>query len=185
MEWSTGRANSFCGHKIGTYRELPWTNPELVRKEYLKAEGQEGSRLLEKLTTPEELSGFLNKAIAAYREMDTRGAFTGEGTTEQKRDYYTRLSDPVHCFVEDCILFDPESMVVKQRLYMEFRAYAQKRGYGKTFTQKRFFKKFREKAGEQLYESYVKDSDGVQRRIYKGIKLEAASQTNLREAALT
>jgi putative DNA primase/helicase len=140
-------------------------------------------RLLEKLTTPEELSGFLNKAIAAYREMDTRGAFTGEGTTEQKRDYYTRLSAPVHCFVEDCVLFDPESMVNKQQLYTEFRAYAQKRGYGKTFTQKRFFKKFREKAGEQLYESYVKDSDGVQRRIYKGIKLEPASQNTLLEGA--
>lgn len=136
-------------------------------------------RLLEKLTTPEELSGFLNKAIAAYREMDTRGAFTGEGNTEQKRDYYTRLSDPIHCFVEDCVLFDPESMVNKQELYTEFRAYCQRRGYGKTFTQKRFFKKFREKAGEQLYESNVKDSDGVHRRIFKGIRLESVAQTIL------
>jgi len=140
-------------------------------------------RLLEKLTTPEELSGFFNRAIAAYREMDTRGTFTGEGSTEQKRDYYTRLSDPIHCFVEDCILFDPESMINKQELYAEFRVYCQKRGYGKTFTQKRFFKKFREKAGEQLYESYVKDSDGVQRRIYKGIKLEPVPQNTLLEVA--
>jgi putative DNA primase/helicase len=141
-------------------------------------------KLLEKLSTAEELSGFLNQAIAAYREMDTRGTFTSEGATiEQKRDFYTKLSDPVSCFVEDCILFDPEGMVNKQQLYTEFRTYAQKRGYGKTFTQKRFFKKFREKAGEQLYESYVKDGDGVQRRIFKGIKLETASQTTLQEAA--
>jgi putative DNA primase/helicase len=137
------------------------------------------SKLLEKLSESEELSGFFNRAIAAYREMDNRGAFTGEGTTEQKRDHYTRLSDPVHCFIEECILFDPEGMVNKQQLYTDFRTYAQKRGYGKTFTQKRFFKKFREKAGEQLYESYVKDGDGVQRRIYKGIKLEPVAQTTL------
>lgn len=138
-------------------------------------------RLLDKLTTPEELSGFFNKAIAAYREMDTRGSFMGEGSTEQKRDYYTRLSDPIHCFIEDCVLFDStsDSMINKQQLYTEFRAYAQKRGYGKTFTQKRFFKKFREKAGEQLYESTITDSDGGRHRIYKGIKLESAAQATL------
>jgi len=35
IDWAS---EFFHGHKIGTYRELPWTNPELVRKEYLKAE---------------------------------------------------------------------------------------------------------------------------------------------------
>jgi phage/plasmid-associated DNA primase len=94
---------------------------------------------------------------------------------EQKRDYYTKLADPVQCFMDDCILFngEPDSTVNKQHLYAEFRIYAQKRGYGKTFTQKRFFKKFRDKTGEQLYETYVKDSDGHPRRTYKGLKLEA------------
>ncbi|TSA43311.1 hypothetical protein D4R54_01135 [archaeon] len=143
-------------------------------------------RLLEKLTTPEELSGFLNKAIVAYREMDTRGTFTSEAATvELKRDFYTKLSDPVQCFLEDCILFDPGSMVNKQQLYTEFRTYAQKRGYGRTFTQKHFFKKFREKAGEQLYESTITDSDSIRHRIYKGIKLETTTQAILEEADTT
>jgi hypothetical protein len=35
IDWAS---EFFHGHKIGTYRELPWTNPEVVRKEYLKAE---------------------------------------------------------------------------------------------------------------------------------------------------
>jgi len=35
VDWAS---EFFHGHKIGTYRELPWTNSELVRKEYLKAE---------------------------------------------------------------------------------------------------------------------------------------------------
>jgi len=35
VDWAS---EFFIGHKIGAYRELPWTNPELVRKEYLKAE---------------------------------------------------------------------------------------------------------------------------------------------------
>ncbi len=35
IDWAS---EFFHGHKIGTYRELPWTNEPLVRKEYLKAE---------------------------------------------------------------------------------------------------------------------------------------------------
>jgi hypothetical protein len=35
VDWAS---EFFIGHKIGPYRELPWTQPELVRKEYLKAE---------------------------------------------------------------------------------------------------------------------------------------------------
>jgi putative DNA primase/helicase len=134
-------------------------------------------QLIEKLTAPEELSGFFNKSIAEYREMDKRGTFTGEGTTTQKRDYYTKLSDPVQCFIEDQVLFNPDGMVIKRHLYEQFRNFCQQHGYGKTFTQKYFFKKFREKVGDQLYESYVKDSEGVQRRIYKGINLEGATES--------
>jgi hypothetical protein len=35
VDWAS---EFFIGHNIGPYRELPWTDPEQVRKEYLKAE---------------------------------------------------------------------------------------------------------------------------------------------------
>jgi hypothetical protein len=58
-------------------------------------------------------------------------------------------------------------------LFEQFRSFCQKRGYGKTFTQKRFFKKFREKAGDQIRESWIKGEDSMH-RVFKGIDLEAA-----------
>ena len=144
----------------------------IVQFENVFAGDQKDPKLLEKLTTPEELSGFLNQAIQAYREMDKRGTFTGEGTTTEKREYYTKLSDPVQSFIEDQVLFDSKGSVIKQHLFEEFRLFCQKRGYGKTFTQKRFFKKFREKAGDQIRESWVEHEDGMH-RVYRGINLEA------------
>lgn len=144
------------------------------------------AKLLEKLTTPEELSGFFNQAIAAYKEMDTRGTFTSEGTTvEQKRDFYTKLADPVQCFIEDHILVDPDGSVVKQLLLEYFRIFCQKRAYGKTFSQKRFFKKFREKTGDYIHESWIKDEEGEMHRVFRGINLEIGDleqQTKLEAA---
>jgi putative DNA primase/helicase len=135
--------------------------------------GEEQDRdILAKLTTPEELSGFANKAIEAYRRVEASGRFTGELDTQGKRDLYTKLSDPVLIFVNERCLFNPEGEVNKQLLYSAFQAFMQKRGYGKHFTQKRFFKKFHEKAGDQIHETWTRDSDGVKHRTFRGIQLD-------------
>jgi putative DNA primase/helicase len=127
--------------------------------------------LLQELTTPEELSGFFNKATAAYKEMEARGTFTGEGsTTAEKRESYTKLADPVQCFMDDQILFDPSGSTNKQVLFEQFNTFCQQRHYGRTWTQHRFFKKFREKAGDQIVESRVKDTTGFH-HYYKGVQL--------------
>jgi putative DNA primase/helicase len=134
-------------------------------------------QLLEKLTTPAELSGFFNKAIAAYREMEARGTFTGEGsTTTEKREAYGRLSDPLQCFLDEQILFDPEGLTNKQVLFEQFTAFCQQRHYGRTWTQKRFFKKFRDKVGDQIYETTVKDDVG-KHRFFKGLRLRIETLT--------
>jgi putative DNA primase/helicase len=127
--------------------------------------------LLEKLTTPKELSGFFNKAIAGYKEMQARGTFTGEGaTTQEKREYYSKLADPAQCFIEERILFQPDGLTNKQVLFEQFTAFCQQHHYGRTWTQKRFFKKFREKAGDQITESRVKDTGGFH-HFFRGIQL--------------
>lgn len=128
--------------------------------------------LLAKLTSPTELSGFFNKAIVAYKDMQTRGTFTGEGTTTaEKRESYSKLSDPVQCFMDDQILFQPDGSANKQVLFEQFNAFCQQHHYGRTWTQKRFFRKFRDKAGDQITESRVKDTTG-EHRFFKGIQLK-------------
>lgn len=133
---------------------------------------QQDHDILAKLTTPEELSGFANKAIEAYARVEASGRFSGELDTQGKRDLYTKLSDPVLIFVNERCLFNPEGEVRKQLLYGAFQAFMQKHGYGKHFTQKRFFQKFREKAGDQIHETWRKDDDGHLHRTFRGIQLD-------------
>ena len=133
-------------------------------------------KLLEKLTTPEELSGFFNQSISAYREMEKRGLFTGEGSTAEKRDYYVKLSDPIQTFIDDELSFDPNGTVNKTLLYEEFRQYCQKRGYGRTRTKDWFYKHFRKKTGDQVYDARIRTMDGTMPHYYKGIKLTSESE---------
>lgn len=128
--------------------------------------------ILGKITTAEALSTFANKAIEAYARVRASGQFTGELDTQGKRDLYTKLSDPVQFFIDDRCLFEPDGEVRKQELYSEFQAFCLKRGYGKHFTQKRFFRKFREKAGDQIRDTWIKDEDGHGHRAFRGISLD-------------
>jgi putative DNA primase/helicase len=145
----------------------------IVQFENIFTGDRKDPNLLEKLTTPAELSGFFNKAIAAYKEMQARGTFTGEGsTTSEKREAYGKLSDPLQCFLDEQVLFNPEGLTNKQILFEQFSRFCQQRHYGRTWTQKRFFRKFRDKAGDQIYETAVKDEVG-RHRFFKGVQLKA------------
>ena len=127
--------------------------------------------LIDKLILPEELGGFFNKAIAAYREMDKRGTFTEEGTTEEKRDGYIKRSNPVLCFIEEWCLYDPEYAVNKQYLYEEFLTFCRNSGYGKLFSMKRFIMKLREESGDRIADARIRDGEGKARQCIRGLHL--------------
>ncbi|MFX0200583.1 MAG: phage/plasmid primase, P4 family [Candidatus Hodarchaeota archaeon] len=81
--------------------------------------------LLEKLSTPEELSGFLNKALEALTGLLERGAFHGDKPTAEWRIDYIRKSDPIKAFYLDCLkeVSDREVYIKKSRLYEKFVQY--------------------------------------------------------------
>lgn len=54
--------------------------------------------LIEKLTTPEELSGLLNMAIVGLKNLKKNGKFTGSLTTGQKKLLYQSKADPFTVF---------------------------------------------------------------------------------------
>ena len=129
-------------------------------------------KLLVELTTPEELSGLLNKALEARRDLEKNGKFTGEGSIEDKRKKYTRQSDPIQTFINERIAFG-EQEIVKQDLYTKYMEWASENRYGKVITQKTFFKKFLEKAPSGKVSEYQKWSDDrkTRTRVYAGVTL--------------
>jgi len=79
--------------------------------------------LIKKLTTEEELSGFLNYALEGLQRLLRNGKFSYSKSTEETREAYIRASDPVQAFIMDCLEFDPNSFETKERVYKAFVEY--------------------------------------------------------------
>jgi putative DNA primase/helicase len=83
--------------------------------------------ILQKLTTPEELSGLLNLVLPALKRLLEKGQFSYSKTTEEIREDYIRKSSPIAAFVMDCLEVDSDAFIIKQDLYNAFAAYCRER----------------------------------------------------------
>ena len=85
--------------------------------------------ILEKLTTPEELSGILNWALEGLQRLLKQKDFTGRMSIEQTRKYYERLVSPLSAFIQDCIqiTYDPEDYITKDDFYSTFLEYCKEK----------------------------------------------------------
>jgi len=95
--------------------------------------------LLQKLTTPEELSGLLNLVFEALKKLLEKGQFSYSKTTEEIREDYIRKSSPIAAFVMDCLEVDSDAFIVKKELFNAFSEYCRIRNIP-TVTQDTFFK---------------------------------------------
>ena len=59
--------------------------------------------LLEKLTTPDELSGLLNRAISAYRQLVESGRLYESEKMVRAKDGFDQESDSTRAFLEECV----------------------------------------------------------------------------------
>ena len=95
---------------------------------YFDPETRDGD-LLDKLTTEEELSGLLNKALIALHGLLDRGYFTGTKSAEENEVIYESASNPVYGFVDERLIIDSESYVPKMELYEEFLEYCKEKKF--------------------------------------------------------
>ncbi|WP_415283498.1 DNA primase family protein [Candidatus Nitrososphaera sp. FF02] len=80
-------------------------------------------KLLEKLCSPENLSGLLNLVVISARRLVQKQRFCKAATTDQTRELYDRLSNPVQLWIETCLDVDGEAELpieVGYRNYVEF-----------------------------------------------------------------
>ena len=101
---------------------------------------KDNSNLLSELTTPEEMSGFLNWALEGLKRLKTqRWKFTNAKSTEQIREEYIRKSSPTQSFLLDCIEQKSDGIISKQILYENFATYC-RNGKLPTVSRDTFFK---------------------------------------------
>jgi len=124
--------------------------------------------LLSKLTTQEELSGFLNIALEGLRRLLKRGRFETNATTEQVREEYIRKSNPIQAFVEDCLEVDPDAFLTKKEVYLAYSDYCRKLKYSPV-AENTFHKNL---ARHIRIADYKPSLQGKRATAWKGIKLK-------------
>jgi len=89
-----------------------------------KFEGKDADRrLIDRLTTKEELSGLFNWAIEGLKRLLENGGFSHSKSTEETRDLYERMSSQVIAFVKDCAKIESTEWERKDVLYGAFNEY--------------------------------------------------------------
>jgi len=126
--------------------------------------------ILNKLTTPQELSGLLNLALEGLKRLLKNGRFTDSKTIEEIREDYLRKSSPIASFVMDCLETSSEDYIEKKVLYNAFLDYCRKYNLPAP-SQDTFYKKL------PLYihiEEYRPKIRGKRIRAFKGIKFTSS-----------
>ena len=86
------------------------------------------SNLVDKLTTPEELSGLLNAALEALQRLRQQKAFTVGTSMESVRRKYLLNSNPVPIFIEERCEKDIKASITKDELYDAFLQFCEDTG---------------------------------------------------------
>ncbi len=86
-------------------------------------------KLIQKLTTKEELSGLLNFAIEGLRRLLEQGDFSSTKSIEEVRENYIRQSDSVAAFILDAIEIKSNEYIPKKKLYTAYADYCRELSY--------------------------------------------------------
>ncbi len=87
-----------------------------------KFEGKnEDVGILQKLTTPDELSGLLNRALQGLLRLVDNNGFTETESTASAKDEYRKGSDSAWAFLSENIVQDADAWVKKTDLYGKYK----------------------------------------------------------------
>jgi len=110
--------------------DFPYT---FVSKEHYDEAIQEGKKtnnlkiadpdIIEKISTPEELSGLLNLALEGLYRLFKNKSFTKNPSAQRVKTKWLRMSDSCLAFIMDCIEQDFDSYITKARFRQEYSKY--------------------------------------------------------------
>jgi P4 family phage/plasmid primase-like protien len=80
------------------------------------------------LSNPRELSGVLNRALAALREIRRRGGFSESRSTRDALAEFQKTTDPLSVWLDRNTVEHPEAMVAQDELRRAFNQFAENSG---------------------------------------------------------
>ena len=115
--------------------EFPFTFVSSKEYNILKEELEENelkwykiadTEIIDKLTTPNELSGLLNWSLLGLERILKQGDFSGSKSVNDVKTEWIRKSDSFNAFLMDFIDQDYDSMIIKNDLRKAYGLYCQK-----------------------------------------------------------
>lgn len=101
--------------------------------------------LILKLTTPQELSGLLNRALDALAKIEELGCIERSESAEETRLQWLSNSDPVTVFLEKFIVAESGAETRKAVIYPAFVEFCEEQEVSKPPAEKTFFVAFKNK----------------------------------------
>lgn len=78
--------------------------------------------MMQRMTTDEEMSGILNRALEGLERIKSDG-FSNPETIDEMREKYKHESDPIHRFIEEC-LTESTGFILKEQVHNAYNQYA-------------------------------------------------------------
>lgn len=109
-------------------------------------EARDSSELLAEMTTDEELSGFLNKALAGLQRIREKGRFSIEDgdTSRQRFEEYQTRHDSIRGFAVNCLENEQGFALPKNGVYNAYKSYCEANDHTPT-KRAAFFRQLRRK----------------------------------------
>jgi phage/plasmid-associated DNA primase len=139
---------------------------------------KDDKHLIEKLTTPTELSGLLNKSLEALDALLTRGRFAGDNLTmAEKRTDYKRRANSVYAFVSDRLEQAKGAEIEKKVLYGIYITYCHDTLQADPLIDVQFWKGLRHELGDAYDDGRPRGGDGRE-RVLKGWAVKGLVRVN-------
>ena len=136
--------------------------------------------LLEKITTPKELSGIFNFAYEGLKRALERGRLDEPGDALERKELYLAMSDPVTGFINDHITEEMNSFEIKQDVINAFFTYCKQKGFIAK-SDRKFYEEFKKKVYVRDYHPKLYSTEhpnGKQFACYRGVKLLGGTRCN-------
>ncbi len=132
--------------------------------------------IIEKITTPQELSGFLNWAVEGLRRLRENNHFTKSQSTTELRILWKNLSQPVHSFLEQHTEKNAAKHTPKDILYEKYVEYCAVIKVG-AISSRKFTRQIKD-IMPTLAEARI-TVDGVRKDCWMGLELLISAQLSV------
>jgi putative DNA primase/helicase len=143
-------------------RFLIWEFPNIFNGE------KEDKNILEKISTPEELSGMLNRAIEGLNRLEQNQKFSNEKPWEEIRSNYILLSNLELAFIDSEIEQDEDIYILTDDCFEAYKTFCKKHNKQPS-SKSTLSNKIQESTSGKIAFRKVNDKTV---RVYEGIKLK-------------